>query len=228
MADKAILYGAVESPFGELTGWESKNSNLNTTKSRVTATTSFGDEAAAELHDEKTEASEDLECNNDTNSIPADIGALVEDYILTGINIQTSEAAFATMSLSGHNHAQNAHAEEPALRLAAHGITVAKAFGATDFLGGTAGDNASAISGSINIQCDHNDQNDGDGNHLVGENCNFRVEAKTTWVGVPSVAAGDGWDVTVKTTTDESTGFQKTEVTGVKKLDVTEEGGGEP
>lgn len=225
MADKAISYGAIEQPFGEFAGWESKNSNLNVSKTRATATSQYGDEVASELHDEKTEASEDLQCNNDTNSIPEDIGALEGNYILTGININTSEGAFATMSLSGHNHAQNAHAAEPALRNAAHGLTVAKAFGATDFLGGTAGDTASAISGSLNIQCDHNDQNDGDGDHLVGENCNFRVEAKTTWVGVPSVAAEAGWDVTITTTTDENTGFQKTEVSGIKKLDVTEEGG---
>lgn len=217
MADKVITYGASEG-FGANTGWESKGTNGNTQSARAVAMDDKGDEVASKLHDEKQEVSTNYECNNDTNAIPADIGALVSSLILTGINISTSAEAFAQMALSGHNHTKNAHAASPALRTATHGKTVTKAFGCTDFLGGTAGDNASPISSSLNIQCDHADQNDADGDHLVGENHNFRMEAKTIWAGVPTVVAEAGWDVTVKSTVDENTGFVKTEVTGIQKL----------
>lgn len=217
MADKAITYGASEG-FGALTGWESKGTNDNTQSTRAVATDSKGDEVASKLHDEKQEVTENLECNNDTNSIPAAVGALVNSLILTEISINTSAEAYAQMTLTGHNHTENAHAASPALRTATHGITLTKAYGATDFLGGTAGDNASPISGSLTIKCDHVDQVDADGDHLVGENFNATMEAKTTWSGVPSVAAVAGWDVTVTSTVDEDTGFVKTEVTGVKKI----------
>lgn len=217
MADKAITYGASEG-FGELTGWESQGTNDTTNKTRAAAMDDKGDEVASTLHDEKQDVSGNYEANNDTNTIPASIGALVNSLILTGINITTSGEGYAQMALSGHNHAENSHGGSPALRTAVHGIAVAKAFGCTDFLGGTAGDNASPIDSSVNIQCDHVDQNDSDGDHLVGENHNFRIEAKTTWAGVPSVAAAEGWDITVTSTVDENTGFVKTEVTGIKKL----------
>lgn len=217
MADTAISYGASEG-FGAFTGWESKGTNNATNKTRAVAMDDKGDEVASTLHDEKQEVSGNYECNNDTNTVPSAIGDLVNSLILTGINITTSGEGYAQMSLTGHNHAECAHASSPALRNATHGITVAKAFGCTDFLGGTAGSAASPIDSSVNIQCDHADQNDGDGDHLVGENHNFRMEAKTTWSGVPSVPAAEGWDITVTSTVDENTGFVKTEVTGVKKL----------
>lgn len=217
MADKAITYGASEG-FGAIAGFESKGTNDATSKTRATAHDDKGDEVASTLHDEKQEVSGNYECNSDTNTVPASIGALVNALILTGISINTSSEGYAQLALTGHNHANNAHADSLALRTAVHGIALAKAFGATDFLGGTAGDNASPIAGSVNIQCDHVDQNDADGDHLVGENYNFRVEAKTTWAGVPSVVAEAGWDVTVESGVDENTGFVKTEVTGIKKL----------
>jgi len=220
MADKAIDYGASEG-FGAIAGFDSHGTEDNTTNQRATATDENGDEVASSLYDEKREVSGEYECNNDTNTVPAAVGALVNGIILTGINISTAEGRYATMSLQGHNHTENAHAAEPALRTGTHGETLAKAFGATDFLGGTAGDNASCIEGSIAITCEHVDQNDGDGDHLVGENYGAKMEARSVWSGVPSVTAGDGWDVTTETETDEQTGFKKTTVVGVQKIAMT-------
>jgi len=217
MADKVINYGASEG-FGAFAGWESHGTEDTTNKTRAVATDDKGDEVASDLHDERQEVSGDYECNNDTNEIPADIGDLVNSLILTSLNISTAEGRAATMALAGHNHANNAHADTPALRKGTHGITLAKCFGATDFLGGTAGDNASCIEGSVAITCEHADQNDGDGDHLVGENYGAKIEARSVWAGVPSVVADAGWDVTVETDTDENTGFQKTTVTGMKSL----------
>lgn len=217
MADKVIAYGASEG-FGAFAGWESHGTEDTTSKTRAVATDDKGDEVASHLHDERREVPGNYECNNDTNVIPTDIGDLVNSLILTSLSISTAEGRAATMALVGHNHANNAHAADPALRKATHGIALAKCFGATDFLGGTAGDNASCIEGSVTITCEHADQNDGDGDHLVGENYGAKIEARSVWAGVPSVVAAAGWDVTVQTDTDENTGFQKTTVVGVKSL----------
>ena len=223
MADKIIVFGASEG-FGTLVGWESKGTSVPDTKTRAAAMTKMGDEIASHLHDEKIEATENLECNNNTNTIPTKIGDFLNSlYILTQIAITTSLDAYASMTLTGHNHGTNPHAASPALRTSTHGKTLVKCFGATDFLGGTAGDNASPIAGSLTIKIDHADQNDMGGDHLVGENHNPMMEAHTTWAGVPTVPADVlvGWDLTVATTTDERTGFKKTEVTGIKRLTIS-------
>jgi len=219
MADKAILYGASEG-FGALTGWNSKGTKDATQSERVAAHDDKGDEVASKLVGEKSEVQSDYECESDTNTIPAAIGALVNSLILTEISIGTDKNV-AKLSLRGHNHTANAHAASPALRTATHGITVSKCFGAIDFMGGTAGTDAAVISGTCTIKCDHHDQDDGNGDHLVGENCNAMIECVTTWSGVPTVAAVEGWDVTVTSTEDEATGFIKTVVTGTKKVAMT-------
>ena len=216
MADKAITYGASEG-FGAVAGWNAKKTSSALAQERKTAHDDKGDEVASKLVGGKTEVSSDYECELDANTIPASIGALVNDLILTEIAITTDDNA-AKMSLRGHNHSANAHAVSPALRTALHAITVAKAFGATDFTGATAGTDSGIVSGGITIKCDHNDQDDGDGNHLAGENCNFIMEAKSTHAGIPSVNAVAGWDITVVSTEDEATGFVKTVVTGIQKL----------
>lgn len=220
MADKVISFGASEG-FGAFAGWESHGTEDTTNKTRAMSTGDKGDEIASTLHDERNEVSTTYECNSDTNTIPEAIGALENGLILTSIQISTAEGRYATMTLQGHNHAKNEHADSPALRTATHAITLEAAFGATDFLGGTAGDNASCIEGSVTITCEHTDQNDDGGDHLVGQNYGAKIEARSVWAGVPTTAAAEGWDVTVQTDTDENTGFQRTSVTGVKKLAMT-------
>ena len=220
MADKNIRYGSSEG-FGPFTGWEAHTTEDNTTHTRAVATDDKGDEVASCLHDEKREVSSTYECNSDTNEIPDAIGKLVNSLILTNISISTAEGRYATMSLQGHNHGQNAHENSPALRSAAHEITLGKCFGATDFLGGSAGNDASCVEGTITISCEHADQNDGDGNHLVGENYGAKIEARSVWAGEPQTPAGTGWDITTETEADENTGFVKTTVVGVKALAFT-------
>jgi hypothetical protein len=216
MADKAITYGASEG-FGTITGWNAQGTKDATQEERLTAHEDKGDEVASKLVGEKQEVKSEYECESDTNTIPADIGALVNALILTEISLSTDKGA-AKMSLRGHNHTANTHAAAPALRVATHGMTITSAFGAKDFLGGTAATDSAVVSGTCTIRCDHHDQDDGNGDHLVGENCNAMIECVTTWSGIPTTAAEAGWDVTVESTEDESTGFVKTVVTGTKKL----------
>jgi hypothetical protein len=216
MADKNIDYGASEG-FGAFAGWEAQNTDDATNKTRAVALDDQGEEVASKLHDEKQEVTSVYVCNNDTNTVPTEIGALVNGLILTSIAFNSTPDGYVKMTLTGHNHAANAHAASPALKKAAHGITVPKAFGVTDFLGDSDGANDSAISGDVTISCEHADQNDKDGNHLVGENHGGKIEAKTAYCGDHTVVA-TGFDVTVKSEADENTGFLKKNVTGVKKL----------
>jgi hypothetical protein len=216
MADKTIAFGA-SAAFGAVTGWEEQNTSDSTANARAVALNSEGEEAAATLHDEKQDVSATYKCVSDTNTIPATIGAIVNALNLTSIAINTVEGDYATMTLAGHNHTENAHEAVPALHQVAHAITLAACFGVTDFTGDSAGTNDSCIASSITISCEHTDQNDGAGDHLVGENHGGKIEIKSTYCGDHTVVA-TGYDVTVTSSTDENTGFIKKEVTAVKKL----------
>lgn len=217
MTDKAVTFGAAQALFGSVAGWAYRSNSKNVQLDRATAHDGINNEVNSNLSNERTEVSASLECQSNTNTVPASLGALLGGYVLTQIQISTQAAANAPaeMSLSGHNHTANAHAS---VKTVAHGIALAKQYGATDFMGGTAGDNASPIRGSVTVQCDHTDEQDEDNDHFAGENQNPRIEAETEWLGVPSVAAAAGWDVTVTTTVDERSGLKKTTVRGAKKL----------
>lgn len=215
MTDIAITFGASEG-FGAIAGWEAQNTSKPKTNQRASALGKVGDEKASALFDEKTEVTSTYKCISDTNTIPANIGDIVNSYVLTGISIQTSAEDFATMTLTGHNHTENPHSAQ---KKVAHGITLAKCFGCTDFTGDDAGATDSPISSSCDITCEHADQNDFEGNHLAGQNYNAKIEVKTTYAGAHTPVA-TGFDITVDSDTDENTGFVKTEVTGVKTAGV--------
>lgn len=221
MAEPVITFGAAEG-FGALTGWEAQSNDSNVNSQRANTLDKSGNESASKLYDEKTDVQSsykaDVEADPAAPTIPAEVGALVNSLILTSIDITTRGDAFAEMSLSGHNHTANAHTSSPALNKGAHSLTLDSGFGAQDFLGGTAGDNASCVSGRVAITCQHNDQIDGSGDHLVGENYDGKIEATSEWVGVPSAAVGAGWDTTSVVTRTENTGFLRTTATGIKAL----------
>jgi hypothetical protein len=203
---------------GTYTGWNVTGSeNPNTGSERVVARDANGNEAASGVHGARTDYSATYECDNDTNTPPATAGALVgSTAILTGINFSTSNRGPATMALTAHNHAANAHTDT--LLQAAHGIAVSKWFGAVDFLGGTGGEGATVLSGTCNIEVGHNDVNDADGDHAAGQNAGCTITATTVWQGTVTTPADTGWDVTQNDVATSSTGVKTTTVTASKGL----------
>lgn len=218
MADEtAIQFGVVEANgFGSFAGWKSGDLSASMNKDRGTAEDEMGNEVNSKLFNERTNYTQNYTCNNDTNTPAGTIGKLEGVAIVTGINFQTNNKAAATMSLSGHQHATNTHADT--LQQAAHSIAVAKWFGAIDFMGGTGAAGSALVSGGVNIVCQHQDVEDGSGDHLVGENFNALITATTVWNGKVTTPAIAGWDVTVKESPENNKGFVTTTVTGVKKL----------
>jgi hypothetical protein len=217
MAEPSIKFGTA-SVWGTQTGWAALNPSSSVVSTRANALGSTGNEVASKLHDERTDTSQEFVASSATvaPTIAASIGKLVDSKVLTSISISTSSSDFVKQTLAGHNHTDNAH--EDTLQQAAHGISLSKAFGAIDFLGGTAGDDASIDSSTLTISCQHVDTMDADGDHLIGNNYDARAVATVTWHGVPTTAAGAGWDVTSVQTTEESTGFLKTVVEAEKTI----------
>ena len=215
MSDTALTFGAT-SGFGTFAGWELQSDTPNTQKDRANTLGPTGDEVSANLFNAKTEFTSVYKASADTNTVPASIGKLYNSRILTSIALSTSNGDRATMTLTGHNHAANAHADT--LKQVAHGMTVTMCFGAIDFLGGTGTSGSAVASSSVTITCQHDDKMDNVGGHLIGQNYDAKMEGKTTWTGTVSVAAASGWDVTSNEVPTANTDFITTSVTGTKPL----------
>lgn len=222
MAEPAIQFGVSASPFGAPTGWVPRGPAISVVKDRVNVLNGIGNEVASKLHNQRTEVTQDFEPASASvaPTIPANIGALLDEVVLTGIAISTSATGFVSMTLTGHQHANNAHADT--LKQVAHGVTLSKSFGAIDFFGGTAGTDADVESSSINITCQHIDVQDADGDHLVGENFDGRIAGTVTYHGVPSANTDGSWDVTNVETSENNTGFKTTTITAEKALTLAE------
>lgn len=218
MTIPAITFGAGVTGFGAIDGFELQGSGSNVIYDRAVVLGTGGNEINQKLFNARTEvtATYKADLTGSAPTLPLVLGALVNSLILTGINLNTINNDFATMTLTGHNHTANAHVATP-LNVVTHGYTLTDGFGVTDFLGGTAGDNASPISGSINIVCDHVDRLDESGDHLIGQNFNARAEATTTWAGVPGTASATFDEVSVETN-QQNVDFLETVVNGVDGL----------
>jgi hypothetical protein len=220
MAEPTIQFALVTADgFGAITGWNKQDANADAAKDRAASLSEIGNETASKVTNETTKVTSNYKAAaaGSAPALPTTIGALVNSLILESVSIDTKAQDFAGMALSGHNHTTNAHADT-LLQAALSAYTLDDGFGVTDFLEGTAGDNASAQSGSLQISLQHVDEVDEGGDHLIGNNYNCTVTATTEWCGVPTTAAAAGWDnVSVKTVTG-NTGHKKTTVTGVQTL----------
>jgi hypothetical protein len=225
MAEPAIQFNVVTAPFGDLTGdgWNHGNVSFGVTRERANSIDASGNETAHKLHNAVTEYQQAFTASSATvaPTPPDTIGALVGLAMLTEISISTGRK-FAEMSLTGHQHAVNAHADT--LLQAAHGITLSKAFGAVDFMTATAGANATLVESTVTIRIvNHVDEMNGDGDHLVGGNAGGEIEITQVWLGVPTTPCGDATiSITGEPKEEAVGGFKTFSYTGIKPLTLAE------
>jgi hypothetical protein len=220
MSDKANVFGSNGEGFGDLAGWALQEPDENTQKDRANALDSLGNEAASALYNERTEVTSNYVATTDSAALPTAVGVMLNGFHLTQIEVSTTAEAFATMTLTGHQHAANAH-DSATGQSFTHGVTLTNAFGATSFIGGAdTAAAASVTSGSITIATDHVDVNGSTGAHLSGKTHNGRLEGTSTWTGNLTTAADSGWDVTAHGEKFSNQGFQETTVTATQKLTV--------
>ena len=218
MAEPTVQFGS-DAPFGTPSDWARQPATATIEKQRANALNEIGNEVFSKLYDERTNYQQDFTASSTAAPDMADlntIGKLVGLAIVTSITFTTQADQPVQCQLQGHQHAVNAHGDT--LRQVAHGIDPGKSFGAVDFLGSTPGSNASVFSSTATITCQHVDELDQNGDHFVGQNFDARVEVVQDFVGVPTTAAGAGWDVTNIETRTDNQGFEHTVVTAQKKL----------
>ena len=223
MPNQAVQFGA-DQLFGALTGWNEGQPDTSNNLQRKFSLSKDGEETASVLHDDKVEVSVPYEAADDgTVALPGTIGALLNSLMLTQIQINTEAEGFAKMTLQGHDH-NDGNPHDGTEKSAAHGVGPVMGFGATDFLGGTPGADASLASSSLTVKCEHVDVAGsgtaaGVGTHTAGENYHGQIEAESTWNGAPAVVADTAvWDKITTQTKTNNQGMLQTVVKGVKAL----------
>jgi hypothetical protein len=210
-----IAFGAIQE-LGTIAGWNEQTPDRGTTSDRKHTLDKDGNETDSHVHNPKIEVTVPYVANTDgTVAIPGTIGAVVNSLVLTQIQINTTAEDYAKMSLQAHNHSENAHA---LCKSGEHSIPAIAGFGATDFLGGTAGTDAAIEASSLTIKCEHIDIAGDLGTHVDGENYHAVIEAETTWHGVPDVEADAAWDKVTSQVKTNNQGHKTTTVKGSKAL----------
>jgi len=123
-------------------------------------------------------------------------GDVQNSKVVTGLTINMTAGGYVTIDITGHNHAENAHAAGLTLGYAdvsdflPHEATEAfiswDGFGIPADYDITVGANSSSSSASVTFAMNHVDQTDENGDHLVGKNITPRCELSMDFVGIPT------------------------------------------
>ena len=203
-----------------MTGWNCGDYTRTESASRNASTDGMLDETGSKMYDHRYDYSQKYTGTDPTvvPTVPAIIGAVLEYKLLTEITLETSATDVPHMTLVGHNHQENEHVDDR--RQAAHGITLARAFGATDFLGAPAGLPGEVVKSTCKISVQHVDEPGGVGEHASGDNYKGKINVTQEYLG--DVSGGDPivhdgtWDILTIVPTKVSGGVVKTTVTAEK------------
>lgn len=223
----AYVFGAGTEGFGAHTGWDLQSSSTSKSKSVARVLNNAGTEAAINAFNEMQEISSTYKCSNDTNTVPASLGAVVASHVLTSIEITAVPDDYVTMVLSGHKHNDSTPAA-PGNEVT-HGVTVPDAFGIgvtteaisspvetfTSMTTGNAGADYTSI--TIRISCEHAEAVGAAGTTVAHENYDANIEL--TINALSAITAPTGYTVTAQTAPQAgNTEFSTYSLTCRKKL----------
>ena len=101
---------------------------------------------------------------------------------------------YAKMTLTGHNHVENAHVATTDGYSDVSGVLPGgTVFGVPTLAGQVNGDNASPISMDLTFRGTHIDRVGSDGNHFAGRTITFMAELSCTFLGIPTTALPTSW-----------------------------------
>lgn len=214
----SYTFGAGTVGFGAQTGWDLQGSQVNKNKTLARVLNNVGTEAANNAFNEVEEVSSTYICDSNTNTVPPNLGAEVNGYVLTGIDITLNPDNYAQMVLTGHKH--NDSSPSAPEQTVAHGITVAQAFGipTTPLSGATTGNSgADWTSFQIKISCEHSEAPGSVGTPVAHENYDAKIEVSCN--ALSAITAPSGYTTTAQTAPDAgNTTFQAYSLTAHKAL----------
>ncbi len=211
MADDEVVAGPLALRRVDIDpSWIPQSNSMTPSKERVAEPGADGDELVSELIDGKTEISDEF-VHPDMSGpvlIFPDVGKVYSGYLLTGFRLACSSNGWPKLSVTAHQHDNNAHAALP------HHYAASLAAINTDFgvpLLGALGENAGLASLEYEVSCQHIDEPDGIGGHLAGACFNGHERLTLGFTGVPTTpfTAVTGWDLVSEPSTDSAEAFSK-------------------
>jgi hypothetical protein len=164
-------FGAGTPVFTVPSGWAFNGKGNAIVTRREKAYSKTSNAIASNLFDARKEISENFVAIVKTGpTLPANLGV----GGLLNINVTTNRDQFARLTQGGHTHEDG---EDGTLRQVAHGITMERGFGASEF--GSTGV-SEIIESSVVIECDHAESPDKDGDTAQGENYDPRITLTIT------------------------------------------------
>jgi len=193
-----------------------QTSTTSETRERSLTLAANGDKACeSSAYNVTTEYTADYESCS-TGSIVATLGTLLSTFgavasskLVTGIEITLSNKAYPSFSITGHNHAVNAHTSGERTFDASAAIPAQIGTGITMPMLATTKQISIATStvtgATFSVTLEHMDTEGADGDHFDGENRTCRVEASISGIGNEGdVTWGADWIVDDNSDTDSN------------------------
>ena len=204
-------------------GWIAQNNSDDDNDQRETGKGADGDVIASELFGGRNDVSSVLmNFGTSGNLVLPPIGQVLGGFFLLNWNIVFNQKGWPTMTLTGHQHDQNAHVdgtlnEYSSSLVIPAGFGVPIVFAVTDSV-------SSYQSLTYTLEMDHEDQDDNVGEHLAGESAAGRELVEATFWGTPVfnsvIPPFNTFDLknTVKSQANETGAFDQTTVSWERDL----------
>jgi len=149
-------------------------------------------------------------------------GDVFDSKKMTQMTVTFTAGAYATVSITGHQHDDNAHTSAVADGYAdvSAALPSGAGFGVPTLTGQTLGNDAQPQSLTITFSCNHVDREGGDGTHFVGKNITVLAELTEEFVGTPDTATATGWTTDTKGPSDQNQDFDTYTYTAHRYFDL--------
>lgn len=212
MADKAP--GGIEASvlFGSGANFHAESSSSNVVDTSVQAIGAKGDvecetgglNTTTEYNNVLTYCNSSPDIATDLSTLLTTFGAVADSKAVTELSIDFTAGEYAKVTISGHNHAENAHSTVANADVSA-AVPASAGFGVPNIMANSNAD-ASPVSASLRFSCNHVDREGADGNHWAGTSLTFRCDMTAEYIGVPVLTTTD-WIVDNVESTDANGEF---------------------
>jgi hypothetical protein len=126
------------------------------------------------------------------------LGNVQNGFVITSIAISTSNNGALSVAFTAHNHDDNPHSSGMVnYSLPAALVTIFNNAdplnGAIDFFSKSSAGTVGTQSSTLTFSCEHDDQDDGAGDHDSGQNSEGKIEASVEYTGSAAVTLPSPW-----------------------------------
>ena len=210
--------------------FHSQGSSTRTVLDRAMILDAAGNSQCETMINQRDEVTNEFAYCNATPAIGTDLATLLTKfgdvhggYVVTQLAINFKAGEYATVSVTGHQHAANTHAAGTPVGYAdvSAAVPASAGFGVPTFAGMTDGTLATGASATLTFSMQHVDVLSATGGHFVGKNLTPTAELTYQWEGTPTTPQpATGWTTDSYGGDDSNAEFDKYEMTAHRYFDL--------